>query len=246
LADPTSASGAPEFHVLVLAAGASTRLGSPKQLARVRGRPALQIVVEAAAAVAGQAVTVVVGAHAAEIMPMLSRKGVSTVVSRRWEEGLGASIRAGIAALPPACEAVMVVLGDQVAVTPDDLRRLASAWKGQEGVIAAAVYQGRPGVPAIFPRWCFQELAQLKGDQGAKHLIQRHASRLVQVPMDNAAVDLDTPEDLARLNAVQGPDTDPPHSGRDWSEATWLLPAGLTLVDDEAEEHTHAAHHRPK
>ena len=75
MADPISASGAHEFHVLVLAAGASARLGSPKQLARVRGRPALQIVVDTATAVAGQSVTVVVGAHAAEIMPMLSRKG---------------------------------------------------------------------------------------------------------------------------------------------------------------------------
>lgn len=177
---------------------------------------------------------------------MLARKGVSTVVNRRWDEGLGASLRAGIAALPSACEAVLVLLGDQVALTPDDLRRLSAVWKGQEGVIAAAVYQGRPGVPAIFPRWCFEELSQIKGDQGAKHVLGRHASRLAQVPMSNAAVDLDTPEDLARLNAVQEPDTAPPHSRRDWSEATWLLPAGLTLVDDEAEEHTHAAHHRPE
>jgi molybdenum cofactor cytidylyltransferase len=246
LTDPASQVGAAEFHVLVLAAGASTRLGSPKQLARVRGRPALQIVVETATAVAGQSVTVVVGAHAGEIMPMLSRKGVSTVVNRRWDEGLGASLRAGIAALPSACEAVLVLLGDQVALTPDDLRRLSAAWKGQEGVIAAAVYQGRPGVPAIFPRWCFQELSQIKGDQGAKQVLGRHASRLVQVPMGNAAVDLDTPEDLARLNAVQGPDTEPPHGGRDWSEETWLLPAGLTLVDDDAEQDSHAAHHRPE
>jgi len=242
---PDPATSAPEFHILVLAAGASTRLGSPKQLARVRGRPALQIVVETAMAVAGQSVTVVVGAHAADIMPLLSRKGVSTVVNRRWDEGMGASLRAGVAALPNACTAVLVLLGDQVAVTPDDLRRLGAAWKGQEGIIAAAVYQGRPGVPAIFPRWCFQELAQIKGDQGAKHVLGRHTSRLVQVPMANAAVDLDTPEDLARLNAVHGPDTEPPHAGRDWSEETWLLPSGLELIDD-AEEDSHAAHHRPE
>ena len=130
MTEPASQGGTPEFHVLVLAAGASTRLGSPKQLARVRGRPALQIVVETATAVAGQPVPGVVGANAAEIMPMLSRKGVSTVVNRRWDEGLGAAIRAGIAALPSACEAVLVLLGDQVTVTPDDLRRLSAAWKG--------------------------------------------------------------------------------------------------------------------
>jgi molybdenum cofactor cytidylyltransferase len=233
-----------EFHILVLAAGASTRLGSPKQLARVRGRPALQSVAATAVAVAGQGVTVVVGSHAAEVMPMLARTGAATVINRRWEEGLGASIRAGVAALPPACEAVMLLLGDQVAVTVDDLKRLAAAWKGQESVIAAALYQRSPGVPAIFPRWCFQELLRIKGDQGAKQLLLRHASRVVHVPMPNAVIDIDTPEDLARLNALEDQDSEP-QSGPDWSAETWLLPSGLELEESDADE-THAAHHRPK
>lgn len=190
----------PGFHVLVLAAGASTRLGSPKQLARVRGRPALQSVVAAAASAAGQAVTVVLGAHAAEVAPMLARTGATTVVNRRWEEGLASSIRAGITALPPTCDAALLLLGDQVNVTDQDVRRLADTWKGQETIIAAALYGQAPGVPAIFPRWCFPELASLRGDRGAKLILQRHVSRLALVPMPNAAVDLDTPEDLTRLN----------------------------------------------
>ncbi len=242
-----SAPGTPGFHILVLAAGASTRLGSPKQLARVRGRPALQLVVANAVSVAGQAVTVVVGSAASETMPMLARMGVSTVVNRRWEEGLGASIRAGIAALPPACEAVLLLLGDQVAVTAEDLRRLAATWKGQETVIASALYQQAAGVPAIFPRWCFQELAQIRGDKGAKQILQRHAARLVHVPMPNAAVDIDTPEDLERLNALNDPDAEEA-GGPDWSAETWLLPSGLELAEGEnssEDEKTHAAHHRP-
>lgn len=162
---------------------------------------------------------------------MLARTGATTVICRRWEEGLGASIRAGVAALPPACEAVLLLLGDQVAVTTEDLRRLGAAWKGQESIIAAALYQHRPGVPAIFPRWCFQELQEIRGDRGAKHVILRHASRVVNVPMPNAAIDLDTPEDLVRLNAVHGPDTEPP-SGPDWSAETWLLPSGLELEEE--------------
>jgi CTP:molybdopterin cytidylyltransferase MocA len=186
-------------HIIVLAAGASTRLGQPKQLVRVAGRPTLHRVVSNAVAVGGAAVTVVLGAHARDLTRMLQHSPASVVINREWEEGIGASIRRGIAALPPACEAVMIVLGDQVAVTADDLRRLVAAWRGETRIIAAAVYDGHVGVPAIFPSWCFSELSQLRGDQGARTILQRNASRLVHVPIPNAAFDLDTPEDLQRL-----------------------------------------------
>lgn len=188
-----------QVHILVLAAGASTRMGEPKQLVRVGGRPALHIVVANAVAIAGHAVTVILGAHARDLTHVLLHSPASVVINRDWEEGMASSIRRGIAALPPACEAVMIVLGDQVAVTADDLRRLVSGWKGETSTIAAGVYQGRAGVPAIFPSWCFSELSQLRGDQGARAILQRNSTRLVHVPMPNAAFDLDTPEDLLRL-----------------------------------------------
>jgi molybdenum cofactor cytidylyltransferase len=86
-----------------------------------------------------------------------------------------------------------------VAVTADDLKRLVGAWKGQESMIAASVYDQRVGVPAIFPRLCFSELAELRGDQGARKVLERNNYRLVRVPMSNASIDLDTPEDLAAL-----------------------------------------------
>lgn len=186
-------------HVLVLAAGASTRLGEPKQLVRVGGRPALHAVVANAVSIAGHAVTVILGAHARDLTHMLVHSPASVVINREWEEGMASSIRRGMAAVPPGCEAVMIVLGDQVAVTADDLRRLVSAWKGESSTIAASVYEGRVGVPAIFPSWCFSELSQLRGDQGARAILQRNMTRLVHVPMPNAAFDLDTPEDLIRL-----------------------------------------------
>jgi len=187
------------LHVLVLAAGASTRLGQPKQLVRIGGRPALHGVVASAVAVAGHAVSVVIGAHAGEMTRLLAHSPASVVVNRQWEEGLASSIRCGLAALPPACEAVLILLGDQVAVTADDLKRLASTWNEQDNMIAAATYDQHVGVPAIFPRMCFSELAQLRGDQGARRLIERNGERLVRVPMPNAAVDLDTPADLVAL-----------------------------------------------
>lgn len=186
-------------HVLVLAAGASKRLGQPKQLVRLGGRPVLHVVVSHAVALAGHAVTVVLGAHARELTRLLAHSPVSVVVNRQWEEGMASSIRTGVAALPPSCDAVLVLLGDQVALTADDLRRLVSAWRGEEGTIAASVYEQRIGVPAIFPRFCFPELAELRGEQGARCVLERNSYRLSRVPMPNAAVDLDTPADLAAL-----------------------------------------------
>jgi molybdenum cofactor cytidylyltransferase len=187
------------LHVLVLAAGASKRLGQPKQLVKLGGRPALHIVVTNAVALAGNAVTVVVGAQARDMTHLLAHSPASVIVNRTWEEGLSSSLRFGLASLPPGCDAVLVLLGDQVGVTADDLKRLAAAWKGEESLIAAAVYDQHVGVPAIFPRLCFSELADLRGDQGARTVLERNSYRLVRVPMSNAAIDLDTPEDLAML-----------------------------------------------
>jgi len=187
------------LHILVLAAGASTRLGQPKQLVKLGGRPALHRVVSNAVAIAGHSVTVVIGAHARDMTHLLGHSPASVIVNREWEEGMASSIRRGLAALPAACDAVMILLGDQVAVTTDDLKRLVSAWKEQDGTIATATYERHVGVPAIFPRVCFSELAELRGDHGARLVLERNSYRLVRVPMSNAAIDLDTPEDLAAL-----------------------------------------------
>jgi molybdenum cofactor cytidylyltransferase len=188
-----------DLHVLVLAAGASRRLGQPKQLVKLGGRPALHLTVSNAVALAGNAVTVVLGAHARELTHLLAHSPASVIVNRHWEEGLGSSIRCGLAAVPAGCEAVLILLGDQVAVSVEDLKRLAGAWKGQDSVIAASAYDQHVGVPAIFPRVCFPELAELRGDRGAQQVLARNSYRLVRVPVPNASIDLDTPEDLASL-----------------------------------------------
>lgn len=180
-------------HIIVLAAGNSTRLGQPKQLVRLGGRPALHVVVSRAVAVAGSNVTVVLGAHATDITPLVSKTSASWVLNRDWDEGIASSIRTGIAALPPACEAALILLGDQVGVTSDDLRRLIDGWKGLESSIAAAVYEGQVGLPAIFPYFCFTDLAQLRGDRGVRSVLERHRDKLVKIKMPNAAMDLDPP-----------------------------------------------------
>ena len=187
------------LHAIVLAAGASTRFGSAKQLVRIAGRPMLHATVTRAVEVAGNAVIVVLGARAEELAPLLSHSPASIVINRDWREGLASSIRAGVARLPAACSGAMLLLADQAAVTAEDLRRLAGAWRRQTAYAAAAVYGATLGVPAIFPRATFSDLLQLRGDQGARALLKRNPDRVVRVPMESAGVDIDTPEDLLAI-----------------------------------------------
>lgn len=192
-------------HVIVLAAGAARRFGSPKQLVRVNGRPLLHAVIGRGVAVGGHAVIVVLGAYAAELAPLLRHTPATVVINRQWEEGMGSSLRAGVAALPGTAEAALVLLADQASVTAEDLRRLVGSWRRQPNQIVAAQYGSTVGAPAIFPRWSFGELGALRGDQGARVLLRRHADRLVRVPMPSAAIDIDTPEDLLTIEAAQQP-----------------------------------------
>jgi molybdenum cofactor cytidylyltransferase len=187
------------LHAIVLAAGASTRFGSPKQLVRVNGRPLMHLAVAHAVEVAGHSVTVVLGANAAELAPLLKHTPASVIVNRDWHEGLGSSIRAGVARVPGSCTAVLLLLADQAAVTTEDLRRLIGAWRRQPEYIVAAQYSGTVGAPAIFPRSRFADLAGLRGDSGARSVFMRNPDRVVRVPMESAALDIDTPEDLLNI-----------------------------------------------
>ena len=190
------------IHVVVLAAGASTRFGSAKQLVRVNGRPLMHTIVSRAVELAGHSVTVVLGAHAGELAPLLKHSPASVAVNRDWAEGIASSIREGLSRAPSTTDGVLIVLADQAAVTTEDLRRLAGAWRRNPASIAAAQYAGRVGVPAIFPRWCFRELNELRGDRGAQMLLQRHADRLIRLPMPAAEHDIDRPEDLLSLEQI--------------------------------------------
>lgn len=193
----------PDLYVIVLAAGEAKRFGSPKQLIRIDGRPLLHAVIGRGVAVGGHSVIVVLGAYAAELAPLLRHTPATVVVNRQWSEGIGSSIRAGVATLPGTAEAVLILLADQPSVSVEDLRRLVGAWRRQPAQIAAAQYGTTTGAPAIFPRWSFAELGALRGDQGARVLLRRHADRIIRVPMASAAIDVDTPEDLLRLEAKQ-------------------------------------------
>ena len=196
-----SATDSAHIHVVVLAAGASSRFGSAKQLVRVNGRPLMHTAVSRAVELAGHSVTVVLGARSGELAPLLRHSPASVAVNRDWAEGIASSIRAGISHAPATADGVLIMLADQAAVSTEDLRRLAGAWRRNPAGIATAQYAGGVGVPSIFPRWCFRELNELRGDRGAQSLLQRHVDRLIRLPMPSAELDIDRPEDLLGLES---------------------------------------------
>jgi molybdenum cofactor cytidylyltransferase len=185
--------------IVILAAGASTRFGSPKQLAPLQDEVMLRTIAQRAVEIGPGRVTVVLGAHAQEIRPLLDDMPVEVVVNEAWREGLGSSLRAGIESLPDHT-AALVWLGDQAGVTVEDLSHLIDAWDRDRSCIAASSYRGTVGVPAIFPNSVFTELLGLRGDHGAKGVLLRQPDRTTLVEMPNAAIDIDTPADLKKLS----------------------------------------------
>lgn len=190
------------LHALILAAGASRRFGSPKQLVRIGGQSLLQRALAQATELMGHSVTVVLGAHAAEIAETLPPGSAGVLINRNWQEGIGSSIRAGVQQLSGACDGVLIALADQPLVVGETLRRLMAAWKRQPRLIIASQYGSVTGVPAIFPRWSFGDLSSLRGDQGARVVIRRHADHVVRLAHPEAAVDIDYPEDLLDMHQV--------------------------------------------
>jgi molybdenum cofactor cytidylyltransferase len=203
-----SSRGRATLHAVVLAAGASRRFGSPKQLVQFERRPLIQRVIAGATELAGSAVTVVLGAYAAEIAATLAPGTAGIIVNREWQEGIASSIRAAVARLPGACDGVLLLLADQPLVGSHSLGRLAAAWRRQPRSIIASRYRAVTGVPAIFPRWCFSDLAALRGDQGARLVLRRYPDHVVRLAHPEAEVDIDYPEDLLELRSDTAPVAD--------------------------------------
>lgn len=186
---------------IVLAAGGSARLGRPKQLLRSRGMTLVSRVVALGENLTPGRVIVVVGAERLRIAHHLRqfRRVPVMAINKRWREGMSGSLAAGIARLPRNARAALILLTDQPGITRADLVRLMRRWQRQPGHPAAAVYDGRAGVPAIIPARVFRHLIARDGaDTGARGVL-RSARRLGRVAMPAAALDIDTAADLASL-----------------------------------------------
>ncbi len=192
------------FGLVLLAAGASVRMGKPKQLIEVGGKALVVRAVEAALASAAWPVVVVLGANAEKIRPLLARLPVLVAENPTWGEGMASSLRAGVNTLRTfsrSLDGALVAVADQPAFSAEVIARLVSARRETRRGIVAARYAGRLGVPALFGREHFAALAALTGEEGARHFLAAHAAETAAVDLPELAVDLDTPEDVARLAA---------------------------------------------
>jgi CTP:molybdopterin cytidylyltransferase MocA len=183
---------------LVLAAGAATRFGAPKQLAELEGLPMLEHSLRAMRATPVGRVVVVLGSSADEIERTVDLHGAEPIVCTRWEEGQSASLACGLAELAH-CEAVVVTLGDQPRVSPDAIRRVIGSRNGAPAV--RATYQRRPGHPVLLERHLFEALRDVTGDKGARNLLL--SVPVLDVPCDDlgGGEDVDTPAELDALRA---------------------------------------------
>ena len=184
---------------IILAAGASRRLGEPKQLLRHQGQTLLRRAVAAAGACAP--VLVVTGCRAEAMAAELAGLEVQVVVNPGWEEGMASSIRAGVAALPEGWEAVLFLVCDQPAVDAALVGRLISAWSGAP---VACAYDGVLGIPALLPARFRDRLLGLAGDRGARSLLGEPG--VVAVPFPEGAWDVDVPGDSGMLEPGDGLD----------------------------------------
>ena len=183
------------LSIVILAAGAASRFGSAKQLAVIDGETMLDRAVRNAQATGCDDVVVVTANDAPPVA--IPSSIVRVVRNSESRSGMASSIRIGVAAAL-ASDAVLILLCDQIAVTAADLSNLITIWRRNRDSMIAAQYGEIVGVPAIFPRRDFASLLTLQGDQGARAIL-RTSDRVIHVPLPNAALDVDSPADLASL-----------------------------------------------
>ncbi|MDF2431649.1 MAG: molybdenum cofactor cytidylyltransferase [Mucilaginibacter sp.] len=188
--------------IIILAAGASVRLGKPKQNLIYKGQTLLQRTIETANASVCDPVIVVTGANKDVIEPTIKNLNIITVYNEAWQEGMASSIRSGIIEMQkiePKVTSVILMLCDQPLVDTHILNLLILA-KSKEG-IAVCAYNETLGPPALFDAVYFPELLSLKGQEGAKKLLLKYADKAHVIPFPQGIIDIDTLEDFEKLSA---------------------------------------------
>jgi len=182
------------YAALILAAGASSRLGTPKQLIRIGNETLLDRSVRIAKEAGSVPVVVILGSAEDQIRDQCELQDVLIVSHPDWAKGMGTTISRGVRAFKDV-RGILIMTCDMPAVTADHLRTLAGSDK-----VAASSYGGRNGVPAYFPAGDFPKLLKLEGDMGARELLKiAHA-----VELWGGELDIDTPDDLAKARSIFG------------------------------------------
>ncbi|WP_343743753.1 nucleotidyltransferase family protein [Chitinophaga sp.] len=187
---------------IILAAGASRRLGTPKQQVRFQQQSLLQRIIQTTRQTNANPVVVVLGAFADTILPDLQDSETNIVVNTDWESGMGSSIQSGVRELiriDHNVSDVLILLCDQPFITPVLLEELITTHYRQNKGITACSYGPVIGTPVIFSSTFFPGLLALTGQEGAKKIILQHQQEVTTIPFPEGIIDIDTPEDLENL-----------------------------------------------
>jgi molybdenum cofactor cytidylyltransferase len=189
---------------VILAAGVSSRMGEPKQLLRLGGKTLLEQVLDSARSAAVDEIVVVLGAAAENIRQQVDLSKTKVVINSSYQQGMGTSLGAGLAALDPAINAVLILLADQPFVRPTTLHRICQEYRRSHAQIVIPLYKGFRGNPVLLARSVFPEVMALSGDVGCRAIFGNHLESIVKLPVDDVGIllDIDTKADFDKLQSV--------------------------------------------
>jgi len=188
--------------IVILAAGASTRLGKPKQLLQYHGKTLLNHAVNEAINAKADAVVVILGKNADLFKNEIDNEKVRVAINKNWEEGMASSVRLGLDTLlkiKPYMDAVIFMVCDQPYISSLILNELITAQQKTTKQIVTCNYGETIGPPALFHKKYFRELAKLKGDVGARNIIQQNMNDVTTILFPEGKIDIDTEEDYEAL-----------------------------------------------
>ena len=189
---------------IVLAAGASSRLGQPKQLLVHGGETLLERAIRLVNEAGAAPVITILGANFEMVRASVTLTNSIPAINNDWEQGISTSIHAGLIALnetAPGAAGALIMACDQPRLTADHLRTLVETFAAQASPsIVASAYAGVLGIPAVFPRMAFPYLHALHGDKGARALLIDPPCPLIAASFPGGEVDIDQPEDLSQLD----------------------------------------------
>jgi molybdenum cofactor cytidylyltransferase len=190
--------------IVILAAGSSSRMGQSKQLMHVGDESMLRNTIKVAQSSSADSCVVVLGSNEDAHLDAIIDLNVQIVVNPHWERGMGSSLKAGLKFLitTEKPKAILIMLSDQPAITLKHVDKIINAYRNAPALIIAAEYGGGPGVPALIDRMLFDELMAIDDASGAKPVLIRNKHNAHLIPIPEASIDLDTPEDFEQYKST--------------------------------------------
>ncbi len=183
--------------IIILAAGASRRMGTPKQLLKIDNQTLIERAIDLTQALDNQQTVVVLGANAEKISPYITQQAtVEVIINENWEQGMGTTLKKGVEfflAKPITYDAIIIMVCDQPYLTTKKLRELIAAYRDNNVAIIATIYNNIKGVPALFANSLFGKLKTLNKDEGARKIIKNYKGEIITIDFPEGIFDLDTP-----------------------------------------------------